>query len=133
MSRRAAVLDAGINLTPMIDVVFLLVIFFMVGSRFADERSTIDVDVPAAAARPMTITPDRRTVTVTADGRTMLDDSPMAIDMIATTLRAQAAGYPDLSVVVNGDAAMSHRDFVAALEAVRSAGVRNIGIGTRTR
>ncbi len=51
--RRPRTEDATINLTPMIDVVFLLVIFFMVGSKFSEAESRIKVNVPMVGANAL--------------------------------------------------------------------------------
>ena len=51
--------DAQLNLTPMIDIVFLLIIFFMVGTRFSEIEQQFDVELPTAeAVQPMTSPPD---------------------------------------------------------------------------
>ena len=69
-NRRVKAEDVTINLTPMIDVVFLLVIFFMVGSKFSEAESRINVQVPSVGEmRSLSRTPDERVVEVTADGQ----------------------------------------------------------------
>ena len=77
MSRRRSITeDASINLTPMIDVVFLLVIFFMVGSHFGDAEGRIDVSVPGVGElNSMTRVPDERLVEVTGASITPLSSN----------------------------------------------------------
>jgi biopolymer transport protein ExbD len=133
MSRRpSASEDVSINLTPMIDVVFLLVIFFMVGSKFSDAESHIKVDLPQVGAmRSITRTPDSRTVSIRADGTVALDDVAMPLASVTQTLRAQASQYPDLKVAVRGEADMKHQSFMEALHAVEAAGITKLEIATR--
>ena len=63
----------SLSLTPLIDVVFLLLIFFMVSTRFAEEDRELDVDLPSASqATPMAISPDDVEIYIDADGEYFL-------------------------------------------------------------
>jgi biopolymer transport protein ExbD len=129
---RERIEDAAINLTPMIDVVFLLVIFFMVGSRFSEAESRIKVNVPSVGEmRPMTRTPDERVVAIALDGSITLDEQPINLSQLTATLRAQHQNYPGLKVAVRGEANGSLQQTVEVLHAVRSSGVDQIGISTQ--
>ena len=65
--------EPQLNLTPMIDVVFNLLIFFMLGTHFADLEREFDVQLPqVAAAQPLTGQPDEIAVNVFADGRILV-------------------------------------------------------------
>lgn len=130
--RRQRSEDATINLTPMIDVVFLLVIFFMVGSKFSEAESRIKVNVPRVGQmRALTRVPDERIVTFTADGTITLDDQPISLPELTAALRAQHQAYPAIKVAVRGDAAGTYQQTVEVMQAVRSSGVEQIGISTR--
>lgn len=132
--RRSSSEEATINLTPMIDVVFLLVIFFMVGSRFSEAESRIDVNVPAVGQmRAIARAPDERIVSVSREGALSLDGTPMSLAQLTQTLRDQYTNYPGLKVAVEGDAETTHQQVVDAMFAVRSSGVSQIGISTRMR
>ncbi len=64
----------SVNLTPMIDVVFLLIIFFMVGTQFTEQERQIEVKLPGAGElQSMIAPPDRREITVDAQGAISLD------------------------------------------------------------
>ena len=124
---------ATINLTPMIDVVFLLVIFFMVGAKFQEAESQIKVNLPTASASgAMTRGPDSRVVSIAADGRVMLDDAEVTLSQLTQMLSDAAGDYPDLQVRVRGDASMSHQSFIDTLHAVQTAGVTRIGIASQS-
>ncbi|MCO8124782.1 biopolymer transporter ExbD [Stieleria sp. TO1_6] len=124
--------DVTINLTPMIDVVFLLVIFFMVGTKFSDSESRIDVSVPSVGPMSaMSRTPDERVVELTADGRLLLDGTPLTIDQLSQTLQTQSAAYPGLKVVVRADSGGSLQHFAEIAHVVRQTGVEKIGIAVK--
>lgn len=134
MRRRPNPEAATINLTPMIDVVFLLVIFFMVGSKFDNGESRVQVNVPGVGdMRSMARLPDERIVEVTADGSISLDGNLVTPDQLTATLRSQHDAYPALKVAVRGDASSSFDSVAAVLQMVRSAGVEQMGIATKRR
>ncbi len=131
-ARRERSEDATINLTPMIDVVFLLVIFFMVGSKFSEAESRIKVNVPTVGEmRSITRAPDERVVAIAIDGSISLDDQPVTLSQLTSELRAQHQNYPGSKVAVRGEASGSLQQTVEVLHAVRSSGVDQIGISTQ--
>jgi len=124
--------DATINLTPMIDVVFLLVIFFMVGSKFSEAESRIKVNVPTVGEmRSITRAPDERIVAIGLDGTVSLDGQAVTLGELTATLREQHANYPGLKVAVRGEATGSLQQTVEVLHAVRTSGVDQIWISTQ--
>lgn len=130
--RRQQSEDVTINLTPMIDVVFLLVIFFMVGSKFSEAESRIKVNVPSVGEmRSITRAPDERIVAIGIDGMITLDGAPTTLGELTAALREQHANYPGLKVAVRGEATGSLQQTVEVLHAVRSSGVDQIGISTK--
>ncbi len=132
MSKRNTAEEATINLTPMIDVVFLLVIFFMVGSKFSEAESQIKVNVPSVGEmQSITRVPDERIVAIGIDGTITLDDTPLSLSELTQTLRQQHENYPGLKIAVRGEAEGSQQQLVDVLQAVRISGVDQIGIATR--
>ena len=130
--RRRPTEDATINLTPMIDVVFLLVIFFMVGSKFSEAESRIKVSVPSVGQlQSISRVPDERVVEVTPDGTVALDGSPVTLPELAGELRMQRENYPALKVVVRGDGSSSFQQIAEVLQVVRSSGVEQMGVAAR--
>lgn len=124
--------DATINLTPMIDVVFLLVIFFMVGSEFSEAESHIRVNVPSVGEmQSITRLPDERVVEISSQGDVMLDGAPVSMPQLAEILRQQHADYPALKVAVRGDGETSFQRIAEVLQVVRSSGVEQMGIAAK--
>ncbi|QDV69326.1 Biopolymer transport protein ExbD [Rosistilla carotiformis] len=124
--------EATINLTPMIDVVFLLVIFFMVGAKFTDQEGNIKVNVPGVGnLQSITRGPDKRVVDVLADGSVLLDKNPIAISQLQQTLASAASQYADTSVVVRGDGQGNFQAIAEVLQVVRQAGITDMGIAVR--
>ncbi len=130
--RRQRTEEATINLTPMIDVVFLLVIFFMVGSKFSEAESRIKVNVPSVGQMSsITRAPDERIVAIGSDGTITLDGNSVSLSELTSQLRQQHSNYPGLRVAVRGEATGSLQQTVEVLHAVRTSGVEQIGISTK--
>ena len=121
-----------LNLTPMIDVVFLLIIFFMVATKFVEIEHDIDLELPeVAAAAPSTPTPKQRVVSVRADGTVTLDGEAVTLEELRDRLARAVAEYPATSVVIRGAAACPFQDVAAALSACKDAHVSELGITVR--
>ncbi|TWU27535.1 Biopolymer transport protein ExbD [Bythopirellula polymerisocia] len=113
----------------MIDVVFLLIIFFMVATKFAEVERDIDLNLPeVAAAAPLTSAPKQRVVSIQSDGRVLLDDEEMTLVNLTSSLKAAQQEYPKLSVVIRGDATCAFQHVAAALSACKDAHISELGI-----
>jgi biopolymer transport protein ExbD len=124
--------DATVNLTPMIDVVFLLVIFFLVGSKYSESESRIKVNVPTVGEMSsITRVPDERIVAIDVDGSLTLDGTPTTLSALTESLRGDHASYPGLRVAIRGEASGSLQQAVEVMHAVRSSGVDQIAVSTQ--
>jgi biopolymer transport protein ExbD len=120
----------SVNLTSMIDVVFLLIIFFMVGTKFTDLDRQISVKLPGAGAlQPMVAPPNRRQINVTKDGSIYFEKQPLTPEQLTERLRAIRAEYPGVGVVVNGDRDATHGRMALVLGAVQRAEIKDLSIG----
>ena len=118
-----------LNLTPMIDVVFLLIIFFMTASKFAEVEADIELQLPeVATAAPLTSAPKQRTVSVEQSGQVQLDGKEVSLAELTEQLSAAQREFPQLSVVIRGDAACAFQHVAAALGACKDAKISDLGI-----
>lgn len=118
-----------INLTPMLDVVFNLIVFFMVGTKFVEMDHSITVDVPKVSnAGPLTAAPVRRVITVSRDGEIALDGRALSADEIASELAAARKEYAELAVLVKGDGQGRFQSVADALSACTKAGISDTSI-----
>ena len=122
----------SLNLTSMIDVVFLLIIFFMVGTKFTELERQVGLEVPEVSeVKTLTPAPERRVINVFNDGHIELDREVVTLDELVRRL-AQARGeYADLGVLVRGDAEGTFQNVASVLGACREAGVTDLGISVR--
>ena len=120
------------NLTPMLDVVFNLIIFFMVATRFSQFERKIDVRVPRVApAGALNPAPAKRIINVYQDGQITLEGQTVTLDQLTAELAAASQRSRDLGVVVRGDGQGAFQNIAAVLNACRQAGVSDLGISVR--
>lgn len=127
--------ELTLNLTPMIDVVFLLIIFFMVGSRFSEiseSERDISLSVPAVQhADTLTQPPRSKIINVYADGKVTLDQQPVSLVELAERLSSARAEYRQTSVVIRGDGQALHQYVADVLATCRKAEINDLSIAVR--
>lgn len=122
----------AVNLTPMIDIVFQLIIFFMVGARFTEMEQQLDVSVPRVSqTAPLTETPKKRTISIYQDGRLALDGTDCTLPQLQAELQQAQRQYPDLSVSVRGDGESRLQAVADVLAACRDAGIADMAISVK--
>jgi biopolymer transport protein ExbD len=117
-----------IDLTPMLDVVFILLIFFIVTSVFVTEAG-IEVTKPeASTAEPKS--KDLILIAVTADGEVWIDGEPVDPRFIRARFELRLAESPNSSVVIQGDRAAQNERVMEILRAARDAEIASVSIST---
>ena len=107
-----------LNLTPMIDVVFLLIIFFMVATTFGDLERNMELQVPEVADAGDSLRPNRPLViNVFADGTLDLDGQPVTLEELTTRLAEATTRGGQPTVVIRGDAECPFQRVADALAA----------------
>ncbi len=121
-----------LNLTPMIDIVFLLVIFFMVGTKFTELERKIALEVPSVAENTaLSVAPEKRVVNVYRDGTITLDRQQVVLDELTQNLAESRRQYTDLGVLIRGDGQGSFQNVAEVLNACKQAGIAELGISVR--
>ena len=124
--------EPTLNLTPMIDVILTLVIFFMVASRFNDEEKVLGVRVPTVSGQSAASTaPAPQVVSVFSDGHVMLGKQPISLDELTKQLTEARGQHRKLSVIVRGDRNTTHGRMTEVYEACRAAGISEVAISVK--
>lgn len=122
----------SLNLTPMIDVVFLLIIFFMVATKFNEMERNIELNVPQIRhAGTATSPPKKRSVHVHRDGHIELDGTVVTLDQLFETLSSAKKLNAATGVTIRCDEGCAYQDFAEALGACKESGITNMHIAVR--
>jgi biopolymer transport protein ExbD len=120
------------NLTSMIDVVFLLIVFFMGAARFTDPERDIDLRLPEVAkAEAGNGAAAAKQVAAYADGRFSLDREDVTLEQLTVKLAAARQERPSTSVVILGDAGCPFQHIAEALAACQDAGVTRLAVSVK--
>ncbi len=121
-----------IALAPLIDMVFLLLIFFLVATRFSDPERDQAVKLPEVSeGTAMKKTPDEIIVNVRQGGVLVVSGRILTTDELQQKLIEGVKENPKLVVKVRGDALVYHKHTVAVLELCQKAGIKTVSIVTR--
>jgi biopolymer transport protein ExbD/biopolymer transport protein TolR len=120
-------MQAAINITPLVDVVLVLLIIFMVMAP--QMRKGKEVNLPTTA-KPPEQGDERGKILVTIDeaGGLWIDDQPVTAEHFGDSLRAAAGTQQDPKVVIRGDARLHFIQVRQAMSAIEDAGFRGVGL-----
>ncbi|MDA0253782.1 MAG: biopolymer transporter ExbD [Planctomycetota bacterium] len=118
-------LGKGLEMTPMIDIVFLLMIFFLVASKLDEDDRSLDVVLPqASAATPLTSRPREFVINIDRNGNYYAGARPVRLEELRDLLVQSAADNPTRqTVIVRADEETAHKHVVAAMDACVEAGI----------
>jgi|SRR6056297_1651075 len=122
-----------LSLTPLIDVVFLLLIFFLVTSEFEDEERRLDIVLPSAtSAVPMTSKPREIVVDVDAEGDIFMRGEPTSLDALQRLLQSAVASNPtNQAVVIRADRAAQFQPVVSVMDVCNRTGISDYSVTTQ--
>lgn len=131
--RRKSIQDNGINLTPLIDVVFLLLIFFMVTTTFTKETRLL-ITLPEANGEPAEETAQTLELLVNAEGNYAVNGQNLInreIKTIMAALQDASGGNVEMPLIITADAQASHQAVVIAMDAAGQLGFSRLNIATQ--
>jgi biopolymer transport protein ExbD len=115
------------NLTPLIDIVFLLLVFFMLTSHFVQEQS-LNIELPVADSGDAVGEDSQLEVVIARDGRLLINDHFVEDEALVEVLRTALAGQEDKQVRIRGDRTSPLGRSVTVLDAARRAGASGVDI-----
>jgi biopolymer transport protein ExbD len=127
--------DVDINLTPLIDVVFLLLIFFMVSTTFTKETH-LSIDLPEATGEPLNVSEKQVEITVSESGAYTVNGTALVDNKIETLKEAiekASDGDNTLPMTITADSQATHQSVVTAMDAAGQLGFTELAITTRNR
>lgn len=134
MKLRSARLERSpkLMIIPMIDIIFFLLVFFMMSTLYMVEQKSIPVNLPQAAAAQADMEKPI-TVTITEQGRILVDQEELPVEVLAKRMQIELARKADLGVILRADRHTEHGRVVAVLDELKQAGIRRIAIATEAK
>jgi biopolymer transport protein ExbD len=124
--------EPEVNLTPLIDVVFLLLIFFMVSTTF-EQQSRIQIELPEATASPEELEEESIEIIIDAQGRYFIGEEQVVNTELKTLKSAISKVVGDrgtVPVTIRADASTPHQAVITALDATSQLGLTHISLAT---
>jgi biopolymer transport protein ExbD len=128
--QRSGAQQPTINIAPLVDVVFLLVIFFAVSTTFL-ETAGLELELPTSTSTAQR-EPKEITVFLESDGSVMLGDERLEAQELAPRLRAELEQAERKIVVLRADTKTSHGEVVKIMDLIRDAGAEGLTVAARS-
>ena len=125
--------EVELNITPLIDVVFLLLIFFMVSTTF-ERESEINLTLPEASKELTEAKPDAVRISIDAQSRVYVNDRALVNSQLTTIKQGLSDALDtlhDAPVIISADASTSHQMVVKVMDAARQLGLVKITFATQ--
>ncbi len=124
---------AGIDIAPLIDILFTLIIFFLVTTEFQKMEKDKEIQLPQHGVTSLASKDRRFFINVLKDGRYSVGGETVDLDYLRTKLNSRFKEKPNQKVVLRGDAKAYHEYTTKALEAVSQAGFPSAAIAWDTK
>ena len=121
-----------IEIIPMIDTMFFLLVFFMIATLSMTIQKGIQVNLPTAGSSTDNI-PEQVSLTLTKKGELFFNKEPIVILALESRLQSLLKNGQKISIIINADEATSHGHVVEVMDAVKEAGILNMAIATKPK
>jgi len=129
--QRSAPQTLGFQIAPMVDILLVLLVFFIVTWNFALSENAVDVKIPSAtSAEEQKPYVNQVVLNVRKDGTVVLNRKPIDPEALTKKLSELAALFPDQAVVVRGDEELSYKDMMSVVDICRNAKIWNLLFAT---
>jgi biopolymer transport protein ExbD len=118
-----------INITPMLDLAYVLMIIFIIMTTATVQG--IRVNLPKASAAPTLAKPQTKAITITADGTIYLDTFPVTMAELENLLRQYKGANPNLPVIVKGDSTVQYQKVIDVLDLCGRLDITQLGLVTQ--
>ena len=123
----------GFQIAPMVDILLVLLVFFIVTWNFAITENELDVKVPtAASATEQKVANQPAVINVRKDGTVVMERKELTLDKLREKLRGLSEVDPDFAVVLRGDKQLPFENLVAVMDVCRQANIYNMAFATGT-
>src|ERR1700726_2978306 len=122
-------LASQINVTPLVDVMLVLLIIFMVTAPIIQQG--VEVSIPKVKAAALKSNEQEFVVSITREGETYLNDRKLEPSELTDKLEAISHTRPDLQVFIRADEQVAYGEVIRTMAAIKAAGIENVGMVTQ--
>jgi biopolymer transport protein ExbD len=120
-----------LNMTPLVDVILNLLIFFMLGTSFAKDERQFEVELPSVShAQPLTNPPDEIVINVYPDGHVEVNDHSLSAPQLESLLAEAHGRFADQAVLIRGDGKGNYQSIMDVLSICQKANIHNYSLAT---
>jgi len=121
----------GFQIAPMVDILLVLLVFFIVTWNFAITENELDVKVPTAtAAKEQQPVANQTVLNVRKNGTVVMNRKELTLDELQKKLTQLSELYPDYAIILRGDEHLSYKDLMAVMDVCRQANIWNVAFAT---
>jgi biopolymer transport protein ExbD len=117
-----------INMTPLVDVMLVLLIIFIITAPVL--KHAVKIELPQASQQPLVVQPQSVALSIQADGAYLLDSEPLTDEALATRLAVLQQQAPQAQLQIHGDRAVPYERVARAMAMAQRAGWHNMAFGT---
>ncbi|HEY3424318.1 MAG TPA: biopolymer transporter ExbD [Negativicutes bacterium] len=114
---------------PMIDIIFFLLVFFMMSTLYMVEQRTIPVNLPQAAAAQSDLQKNIN-ITVTAEGKVLVEQEEIPRELLKRRVQAELGRNPEVAFVLRADRQAEYGQVITVLDELKTIGVRKVAVAT---
>ncbi|WP_405379204.1 ExbD/TolR family protein [Phascolarctobacterium sp.] len=127
--RRKPIVRPEIMLSPMIDMIFLLLVFFIISTMYMSEVKTIPIRLPVAQ-HSETVSKSNFNVTIKKDGSIYLDETPIELEQLVANAGTEAKRDSSFSVIIRAEGDADYKSVIQLMDKMKGAGVTRFGLAT---
>jgi len=132
LQRKTGSKKARIEIIPMIDTIFFLLVFFMISALSMSRFTGVEVNLPKAASGSQPPT-ETIVISLTADEQLFFNKTPVPRESLQSSLEAELAKNPELLVVINADDGVQHGKVVELMDQARQTGAAKLSIAVKPK
>lgn len=122
-----------INVTSLVDIIFILLIFFLLTTSFSSESAGLEVELPEASAADMQVAPNDLVIALTKEGEIVVRGETVDLEQVRGLMREHKAQRGSGTVFVQADAEVPHGRVVEVVDMAKAEGVPRLGIATQSQ
>ena len=117
---------------PMIDIIFFLLVFFMMSTLYMVEQNTVPINLPESSKSQSDI-PKSIAISIMSDGKVLYEKEEIPLDLLKRRVTLEVSSNPDRVFMLRGDRLVEYGKVVAVMDELKEAGARRVAVATETK